>query len=338
MRLLKSIILMILLAIGPLFTMAETADGKQEIVSIINIDESNWQSFVYDKQVFEQRVDTLRKIRFWSMVMNTSEQMVILNHASSRRIFNILPYDDWKRLSEEEQMDYRDFLRNEFCLDSADRIFATRGKSEFYQFRKVMPSIDRGIQAFMDNEVDPWYAQAILLIESPGHMVKSPDGALGSFQLMSKVARKFGLRVDSQVDERKDFDRSAYGSSELIKTICLPYARDMLDDRGNSYLESDLYFRLLVLHVYHAGAYNVRNALAEIDRSVQGMELIQRLWETEAKGFRNASQNYSQVALASLIQLDELIHQRCVIYHLTEVPFTVSTVRLDDEGIASKEN
>ena len=312
-------------------------DRKQEILSIINIDENNWQSFIYDGQVFEQRVDTLRKVRFWNMVMNTSEKMLILNHASSRRIFHVLPYEDWNQLSEEEQMDYRDFLRNEFCLDSTDRIFATRGKAEFYQFRTVMPSIDRGIGVFMENKVDPWYAQAILLIESPGHMRRSPDGAVGSFQLMSKVARKFGLRVDSQVDERKDFDRSAYGASQLIKTICLPYTRQMLEERGTAYSENDLFFRLLVLHVYHAGAYNVKNALASVDSSLRGMDIIRQLWETESKGFRNASQNYSQVALASLLQLDELIHERCVIYHVTELPFTPSHFRLEGE-VASKEN
>jgi hypothetical protein len=315
-------------------TAGKPVERRQEILSIINVNENQWQSFVYDAQVYENRIDTLKKVRFWSMVMNTSEDMVILNQANSRRIFHVLPFEDWDELSEEDQLDYRDVLRNEFCLDSNQRIFATRGKSEFYQFRKVMPSIDRGIDAFIENGVDPWYAQAILLIESPGHSMKSPNGALGSFQLMPKVARKYGLRVDSKLDERLDFERSAYGSSQLIKFICIPYAKQMLEDRVMSYDESDLAFRLLVLHIYHAGAYNVKNALIKIDTDLKDMDLIQELWETEAKGFRNASQNYSQVALASIIQLNELIHEQCVIYNITEIPMIKSVPVKEKEEVS----
>lgn len=321
--------------LGLLITTAGKPDErKQEILSIINVNENQWQSFVYDSQLYEDRIDTLKKVRFWSMVMNTSEDMVILNQANSRRIFHVLPFEDWDKLSEEDQLDYRDVLRNEYCLDSNERIFATRGKSEFYQIRKVMPSIDRGIDVFIENGVDPWYAQSILLIESPGHSMKSPDGALGSFQLMPKVARKYGLRVDARLDERHSFERSAYGSSQLIKFICIPYAKQMLDERGLDYAESDLSFRLLVLHVYHAGAYNVKNALLKIDQNLVGMDMIQELWETEAKGFRNASQNYSQVALASIIKLNDLIHEQCVIYNVMEIPMIKSVGPKEKEEVS----
>ncbi len=51
--------------------------------------------------------------------------------------------------------------------------------------------------------VDPWYAQSILLIESPGQMKKSISGAYGAFQLMPGVARAQGLIVNKTLDERK---------------------------------------------------------------------------------------------------------------------------------------
>jgi hypothetical protein len=35
------------------------------------------------------------------------------------------------------------------------------------------------------------------------------------------------------------------------------------------------------------------------------------MWQSEWGGFKNASQNYSQVALASLLQLQELIYEKC---------------------------
>ena len=85
----------------------------------------------------------------------------------------------------------------------------------------------------------------------------------------------------------------------------------MLDARCIPYEGNELWFRLLVLHVYHAGAGNVRSAMALIDTDIKGMPVIQQLWETEARGFRNASQNYSQLALATLIELDRIIIDEC---------------------------
>jgi hypothetical protein len=40
------------------------------------------------------------------------------------------------------------------------------------------------------------------------------------------------------------------------------------------------------------------------------MGLIQQLWQTEAAGFKNASQNYSQIALAANIRLAEEIRKK----------------------------
>ncbi len=70
----------------------------------------------------------------------------------------------------------------------------TTGKSDFYQFDKVFPSISRGVDVFVQNQTDPWYAQAILLIESPGKLAYSNVGALGPFQLMKSVARNHGVK------------------------------------------------------------------------------------------------------------------------------------------------
>lgn len=304
-----------------------SVSGKSsEIVSIINIDESNWQSFVYDAQIFEQRLDTHSKIRFWSLIINTSEKYVVINLARNRQILQLLPSEQWDGLAEAEKESYREFLRSEFCLPADEKIYITRGKSEYYRFREAMPGIDRGINHFMDLNVDPWYAQAILLIESPGQLARSPEGALGPFQLMPKIARKYGLRVDAQVDERKDFDRSAFAAASLMQNICLPYTREMLSQRGLEFDEGELWFRLLAMHVYHAGAYNVKNALLTIPAECRGMDLIHKLWDTEAKGFKNASQNYGQIVLASMISLDRLINENCVIYHQSEVDITVNRI------------
>jgi hypothetical protein len=182
-------------------------------------------------------------------------------------------------------------------------------KNHFYRFHAVMPQITRGIEGFANNVVDPWYAQAILLIESPGQLVKSTAGAYGPFQLMKNVAINQGLTVNNSVDERGDFDKSAWAASQLLKKICIPEARRILQAKNLDYQENDLWFRLFVMHIYHAGASNVAKVVDAINPTQGGQQLIQNMWQTKAGGFGNASQNYSQVVLAALLTLDKILHE-----------------------------
>jgi hypothetical protein len=128
---------------------------------------------------------------------------------------------------------------------------------------------------------------------------------------MRKVAINLGLKVNRYVDERKDFDKSAWASAKLIRTICIPETNRILKEHGIEFSQDDLWYKLLVLHTYHAGAGNVKNAIDVIKPTKGDMGLITTLWQTEVGSFRNASQNYSQLALASLIELDNIIYKRC---------------------------
>lgn len=128
---------------------------------------------------------------------------------------------------------------------------------------------------------------------------------------MPAVARKQGLVVNRSVDERKDFDKSAFASSRLIRTICIPEAKKILEQHNLKYSENDLWFRLMVLHVYHAGALNVAAAVNAINPKSGGQELIKSLWQTTAANFGNNSQNYSQLALASQLILNEMVYTNC---------------------------
>jgi tetratricopeptide (TPR) repeat protein len=47
----------------------------------------------------------------------------------------------------------------------------------------------------------------------------------------------------------------------------------------------------------------------QIYPSQGGIELFQKIWQTTCGGFKNESQNYSQIAIASLINFDQLVHQ-----------------------------
>jgi hypothetical protein len=48
----------------------------------------------------------------------------------------------------------------------------------------------------------------------------------------------------------------------------------------------------------------VAKALKVIQPEFGNIALIKQLWETNAGGFQNCSQNYSQVAIASLFELE----------------------------------
>ncbi|MEM6806692.1 MAG: hypothetical protein AAF696_35150, partial [Bacteroidota bacterium] len=127
------------------------------------------------------------------------------------------------------------------------------------------------------------------------------------------VAREVGLVVNDTLDEREDFYKSAQGAARLIRRTCLPKARQLCRDYRLHYQETDLWFRLLVMHVYHAGIGNVRRVVRKMRPKEGGIEFIKKIWQTKARRFGNASQNYSQITLASLLELDELIARKGII-------------------------
>jgi hypothetical protein len=128
---------------------------------------------------------------------------------------------------------------------------------------------------------------------------------------MPSVARAQGLTVNSSVDERKNFDRCAYGSARLISRVCIPEARRILNAHNIAFNESDLWFRLFVLHVYHAGSLNVKAVVDKINPQEGNRELIMDMWQTSAAGFGNNSQNYTQLALAAQLILHEMVYNHC---------------------------
>lgn len=245
---------------------------------------------------------------FWKQIMELSPDSCLINIAESRVIIAKMSLKDWNAQSDSEKNIYRDSVRSSHGLDSDSRIFVTTGKNDFYKFDVVYSSLSDGVEAFEHYGVDPWYAQAILLIESPGQLKKSRAGAYGPFQLMPAVARAQGLTVNRYNDERADFDRSAYGASRLISRVCIPEAKRILDARNLTYKEDDIWFRLFVLHVYHAGAGNVSAVIDKIAPKEGSMEIITEMWQNTAAQFGNNSQNYSQLALASQLILHDIVH------------------------------
>ena len=258
----------------------------------------------------EMGCDTMAHVIFWRKIMNLHHDSCLINVHCCRKVLTTYPAINWNMCSVNQRLSIADSLRRLSGIYDSSRVVGTMGKRFFYAFEKVAPKVPLGIEAFEKNNVNGWYAKAILLIESPNQLQKSTAGAYGPFQLMKGVARSYGLKVNKKMDERANFNRSAYAASQLIKTTCIPYTKLMLDARGIAYSEDDLWFRLMVMHVYNAGAGNVSMALNAIPQPAQGMGLIKQLWTTSAGRFQTSSQNYSQLILASFLEYDERVDKK----------------------------
>tara|TARA_B110000305_G_scaffold145160_1_gene161370 strand:- start:113 stop:961 length:849 start_codon:yes stop_codon:yes gene_type:complete len=259
-----------------------------------------------------ERWDILEQSKFWKTIITTTKDTCVINIASTRQILDYINKDVWFEQTEKEKKIFKDSVKDYYCLDTNTRLYITTGKKEFYQIEQVIPSLETAINIFQENNVDPWFAQSILLIESPAQLNYSSVGAYGPFQIMKRVARDMGLTVNKYVDERKDFDKSAFAASELLRRICIPQAYRILCNVGGIEPEGDeLWFKLLVLHIYHAGARNVESLLNQLDQPLQGMELIKWMWRNEYGNFKNASQNYSQIAIAAMLTLKDIVLSDC---------------------------
>ncbi len=283
----------------------------EEVIWVRMYQDSTLLRVLHSPGIFTEYWDTLPQPRFWHRVMKLSEDSSLVNIAASREVVGYVDtetYDDWKS---ETRKAFKDSIVKRFSLEKETQLYVTSGKRFYYQFQKALPVIDQGIRVFDEQGTDAWYAQTILLIESPGQLARSSAGAYGSFQLLKGVGIANGLTINKTVDEREDPEKSAAAAARFIKNTCIPKAKSMLAPYGLRYRETDMWFRLLVLHVYHAGAGNVAGVIRKIAPSRGGPDLIRRVWRTQYKNFGNASQNYSQVALASLIELDRIVTMEC---------------------------
>lgn len=301
---------------GLLFPFASLAQQQvkektNEIWSVKSLDETHCYQIVRELDILGEGWDTLQQVYFWKEACTLEPQYYIIYALESREILGYAETKVWNKKSAAEKKAFIAERRRDFEIPASHTIVTAQGRKDFYLFEETIPNIHKAIDIFIEEHTDPWYAQAILLIESPGAKIKtSYAGARGSFQLMPEVAREMGLKVTETQDERDNFKRSAQAAAKLIRTQCVPQVRAMLQKRGIAFHETDLWFRLLVMHTYHAGGGNVSAALSAINAKSGGQALIQRLWKTTAGGFGNESQNYSQIALAAVFQLMLLIEEQ----------------------------
>jgi len=192
-----------------------------------------------------------------------------------------------------------------------------RGRKGFFNFDSIGPKLQNAFYVFSEIGVNPNLAQLLLLIESPNNPdAVSVSGARGHFQLMPSVARRYGLKVNRWKDERTDFNKSAKAAAKLIKKYCIPQAEIICRNMDIKYSPTELWFQLLALHIYNAGAGTVSKAVYLYKGKVsEGGVLIRTLWNTNYGRFGNSSQNYTQVALGSYLAYRNYLDQKSTRYY-----------------------
>lgn len=299
-----------------LFSLLSLPSFQQNLVERLSVkfaEDTSSFSYIRDNRIFLEGWNNLPQVNFWKKVVSLSPDSGLLNISSTRQIVAKIPVKSWNVLSDVQKDQLRDSVRKVYTLPETERVLFTIGKNDFYDFSHAVQIIGKAYDMFESQGVPAFYAQSILLIECPGELKRSSAGANGHFQLMPGVARNMGLTVNKYVDERKDFTKCAQAAAKFIHTVCIPNAAKVLDERAIAYNKNELWFRLLVLHVYHAGSGNVAAAIDAMPNKPQtgSIDLITTLWQTKAAQFGNASQNYSQIALANTLILYDLLHNTC---------------------------
>lgn len=262
---------------------------------------------IHDSTLYANKWDSLPQPIFWRQLMQLPPDTAIVSIAENREILEGMYSADYDSLNNDNKIEFKDSLCKKHNLEEGTKLYVTFGRSDFYRVSEVIHQIDTAIRVFTEVGTDPFYAQAILLIESPNRLEYSWAGAYGPFQLMKSIGLKYGLKITKDVDERADLQKAAKVTAKFFKEFCIPQVKGILKQKNIKFKETDLWFRLLVLHVYHAGWGNVKGVLNTINPDKGGQALITTIWQTTYGSFKNASQNYSQVALAAMMELDQLI-------------------------------
>lgn len=277
------------------------------ISEVVFLSKPEIKSVYLEPDLTNQGWNLLPEVRFWRQAIRLHPDSCILSVANTREVLFIFPTIWYDTLSRSSQIAFKDSMRRKLSLPASTPLYVTYGKGDYYNIEGSVGAIDGAIPVFKALGVNPWYAQAILLIESPGYSRVSSTGARGPFQLMKGVALRERMTINDSLDQRDELVPSARAAASYLGKVCIPEAKRLMRVRGQAVDPESVWFRLLVLHIYHAGAGNVNGALRKIPRTVTGIHLIKRLWHTHYRGFRNASQNYSQLALAANLEFEAFV-------------------------------
>ncbi len=252
-----------------------------------------------------------KNVAFWKKDILLSADSFLVVNQHDREVFDVVHKNSVHKIEKGKNLtSLGRIYAFKYDVPQNIKIKFVRGRKDFFNYSVIGPKLKEAHRVFLQVGADPIIAQLLLLIESPNnHKGVSHSGAAGHFQIMPSVARKYGLRVGGKYDERHNFVRSSYAAARLVKEYCVPQAKRILTQNNITIEEDALWFKLVVLHIYNAGAGTVSRAVRHLDHVENGNQLIKTLWKTNVGAFQNSSQNYTQVCLASYLGYKEYLTQ-----------------------------
>jgi len=268
-----------------------------------------------NEELFHFADDT--SIKFHMKMFFSPDSIYYINDKFKRVIVDSVSMEEFKYVQERGQNNYKKWkkaISTKYGID-AEELFFSKGKSFHYDFDKVEEDIKKSKEIFVEEGVDPLYAELILSIESPNGNTSSAQ-AKGKFQFMKETARRYGLVVNPKRDDRLDISKSARAAAQFLgdqEVIIKGY----LEELGIS-IESDVYLKLLTLNSYQTGGLNIY-ALLKYMRDKRGLNkvdatYIREMWNTEISdvfiyrdgkkyeaSFKLQSRQYTQIAVAAWI-------------------------------------
>ena len=126
---------------------------EHEKLWIANENHSNL--ILESEQMYTERWNILPQALFWKRIMKLSKDSCLVNVASSRQILQSIDSREWYGLNKTQKLNYREHMRIKHNIPVGEKIYVTSGKSDFYKFEEVYPTLREGITVFDEMCVDP---------------------------------------------------------------------------------------------------------------------------------------------------------------------------------------
>ena len=166
------------------------------------------------------------------------------------------------------------------------------------------------LSPILHEEGVPDAVAALVLVESAGRATAlSPKGARGIWQFMPDTARRYGLTVNSEHDERLDVQKSTYAAAR--------YLRDLYGQFGN--------WRL-ALAAYNAGEKVVEKASVAAGSKDFAVLSRRRLLSAETRGYVPAV-----LAASNLLAGDNLSGTSARRLHLSPAVLYAGSAAVDEQ-------
>src|SRR4051812_21729414 len=104
--------------------------------------------FINDSMLYTEGWHTLPQPKFWQQIMLLSPDSAIVSLPANRQILDRIDLKEWNKLSDIQHNLYRDSIRRFNNIPDSMSVLVTGGKKDFYEYKKVMPTINRSIDVF----------------------------------------------------------------------------------------------------------------------------------------------------------------------------------------------